>query len=97
MKSVLNQLGLVTIFMVAMSPFGIAEPCNPAIDGTYCATQGSRVQDVSSRSGTVMSFGGIGSGSAAYAYDQPGTLGAITFSGDGTRCIGLLRRGSCKQ
>jgi hypothetical protein len=32
---------------------------------------------------------GIGGG------DPPATLGAITFSGSGTTCIGLFRRVSC--
>jgi hypothetical protein len=28
--------------------------------------------------------------------DTPGTLGGIMYRGDGTNCIGLLRRGTCK-
>ena len=83
MKSAFCQLCVVTTFMAAVSSFAFAEQCNPAIDGTYCATQGGRVSDVSLRNSTTMSFGGIGSGSTPGSYDQPGTLGAITFSGDG--------------
>jgi hypothetical protein len=66
------------------------QPCNPLIDGTYCASADiaagaqsmPRIQSLSSDLG-------IGGG------DPPATLGAITFSGSGATCIGLFRRASC--
>lgn len=70
-------------------------PCNPAIDGTYCATAGIKDQtDLSSAAkATRESFGTM---SGAGFYEQPATLGAITFSSSG-RCIGLIRRTSCRD
>ena len=69
-----------------------AQPCNPAVDGTYCQTQINRKANAPASSGQ---FQGLGQGVSASTYDQPATLGAITFSG-GSRCIGLLRRVNCK-
>jgi hypothetical protein len=81
--------------MLAASAY--AQPCNPVVDGTYCASQPD----------PDLSGDGSGSGPLANArvglgtdptqpglYDQPATLGAITFGG-GTSCIGLLRRARC--
>jgi Protein of unknown function (DUF3551) len=69
-------------------------PCNPLIDGTYCAT----------------AAGGFGAGGAAppsgmapiqsissdlaIGTDPPATLGAINFSG-GSTCMALFRRMTC--
>jgi hypothetical protein len=72
------------------------QPCNPVIDGTYCATQmprtsaptQSRVQmQPIQEIGSAMSISSIGQ-------DTPGTFGGISFRG-GSTCIGLLRRGAC--
>ncbi len=66
------------------------QTCNPLIDGTYCASQGGPVGPPSMpRIQSMASDLGIGGG------DPPATLGAITFSGSGTNCIGLFRRVSC--
>jgi hypothetical protein len=66
------------------------QPCNPLIDGTYCASAdisaGARSMP---RIQSLSSDLGIGDG------DPPATLGAITFSGSGATCIGLFRRVSC--
>lgn len=35
-------------------------------------------------------------GGAFATNNNPATWGAITFHGDGSRCIGLLRRGACQ-
>ena len=64
-------------------------PCNPVIDGTYCAsarsdTAQSGIAPIQSLS-SDLSIGG----------DPPATLGAITFNSDGSDCIGLFRRMSC--
>jgi hypothetical protein len=68
-------------------------PCNPVIDGTYCASASGGTLGISqpaSGMGSIQSISsdlGIGS-------DPPATLGGITFSG-GTTCIGLFRQMSC--
>jgi hypothetical protein len=72
---------------------GIAQPCNPAIDGTYCAEQmgrGSGSTVTTSRSNPSL-------GREAFSIvrdNDPATFGAITFGG-GTGCIGILRRSGC--
>jgi hypothetical protein len=72
---------------------GIAQPCNPAIDGTYCAEQMSKRPSgdaTASRSNPNLG----GDFFSIVRENDPATFGAITFSG-GSRCIGLLRRSSC--
>jgi hypothetical protein len=70
------------------------QPCNPVIDGTYCATQMPRQAPSTRQSGVTMSpiedLGSAISGTPT----SPATLGGISFRG-GTTCIGLLRRGAC--
>jgi hypothetical protein len=86
------------IFLVALAiaatlrAEGIAQTCNPAIDGTYCAEQiGRRPGDATtSRTNPTL-------GREAFSIvrdNDPATFGAITFGG-GTGCIGILRRSSC--
>lgn len=74
---------------------GIAQGCNPAIDGTYCNTLPKTKLDFSTPKqpefGRIQSMGN----DLSPVRDQPGTLGAITFRRDGTNCIGLFRRSSC--
>jgi hypothetical protein len=60
--------------------------CNPVIDGTYCATAGGAASTAPMQSL---------SSDLAVGTDPPATLGAITFSSDGTNCIALFRRMSC--
>lgn len=83
-------------FLLAI-PVAAAQPCNPVIDGTYCASQPGRVAaDPSPPSrGSMTPIQGLG-GDLVGARDDPATLGAITFRSDGLACIGLLRRGNCK-
>jgi hypothetical protein len=59
------------------------QPCNPLIDGTYCASAnaGAPIASLSSD----LALGG----------DPPATLGAITFSSGHNACIGLFGRSSC--
>ena len=68
--------------------------CNPAIDGTYCATAGipdrSQFRETPKRDGLGPAVSGAG------FCEQPATLGALTFSSRG-RCIGLIRRVDCKD
>ena len=72
----------------------IAQPCNPVIDGTYCASQPIRQSGTSARDANTPMIG-IGRDLAS-TRDEAVTFGAITFRGDGTRCVGLMTRGNCK-
>lgn len=71
------------------------QPCNPIVDGTHCATQmgGSRPA-----AGGGTSLPPIGSIAADISpgQERAATLGAITFQGYGSRCVGLLRQSNCK-
>jgi hypothetical protein len=68
-------------------------PCNPIVDGTYCASAGGgtlgspQAQPGMAPIQSMSSDLGIGS-------DPPATLGGINFSG-GETCIALFRRMSC--
>lgn len=88
---------LVGALMMLSCSAASAQPCNPVIDGTYCATQG----------GEISSLPGVRSGSSYQPptirndFLSPGevpvaTFGAISFQGNGTRCMGLFNRGNCK-
>ena len=80
----------VVLTGVLGAPAG-AEPCNPVIDGTYCAV---RRDNASRSSGTMVSpIQGIARDIGPWT-DQPATLGGITFRGTET-CMGLFRRGIC--
>jgi hypothetical protein len=86
------------VLVLLLVPHAIAQvSCNPAIDGTYCATAGmsSLTKPVPTHPDTRDA--GLGQSiSGAGLYEQPATLGAITFGSAG-RCIGLIRRVSCKD
>ena len=64
------------------------QQCNPAIDGTYCATAGAAPPPSIAPIQSLSSDLAVGS-------DPPATLGAITFNSNGTNCIALFRRMSC--
>ena len=89
-----SRILLVALIIAAIHRAeGIAQPCNPAIDGTYCAEQMSKRPSgavASSRSNPNLG----GDFFSIVRENDPATFGAITFSG-GSRCIGLLRRSSC--
>ena len=72
----------------------VAQQCNPLIDGTYCASQTIRRSDTPARDANTPMIG-IGRDLAS-TRDEAVTFGAITFRGDGTRCVGLMTRGNCK-
>jgi hypothetical protein len=92
-------IALVIASVAAPLPAAAQQPCNPVIDGTYCAenmsrtrvNDRSRVNDLSSSA--VRS---IGTDLAVGFPDTPASLGTITFRGTGERCAGLLFRSSCK-
>jgi hypothetical protein len=72
---------------------GMAQPCNPAVDGTYCAENGVRPRpDSPSSSRQRIDFDWSFKSSSG---ESTGTLGAITFGSDGSRCVGLIRRVNC--
>jgi hypothetical protein len=71
-----------------------AEPCNPVIDGTYCATQGGRAGRGSSSSVNMGSIQSL-SGDLSLGQDSPATFAGISFNSGSTTCIGLFRRASC--
>jgi hypothetical protein len=88
------SLYLAALVAVMAAGADAQTPCNPAIDGTYCATAG-----IPNRSQPAESTRRDGLGSAVSGtgfYEQPATLGAITFGSNG-RCIGLVRRVNCKD
>jgi hypothetical protein len=73
-----------------------AQPCTPVIDGTYCAELMPTSRTLTTSPLPSMSpIREIGD-AISVGRDTPGTFGGITFRDDGTNCIGLLRRGSCR-
>jgi hypothetical protein len=93
-----SRLVLAAVVALTLAASGHAQPCNPAIDGTYCASQPDPGLISGSGSGSDLLSGAridLGpSPSQPGLYDTPATLGAVTFGG-GTSCIGLLRRARC--
>lgn len=69
-------------------------PCNPVIDGTYCASAANSTTTALQPPAGMASIQSVSSDLGIGGADPPATLGAITFSGSGT-CIGLFRRMSC--
>ena len=92
MRTLVSAVALLPLMLGAAA----AQPCNPVIDGTYCAELGRRPAP----SGTGRSsislppVQNIGT-DLTVGMEQPATFGAITFQNTGSRCIGLLRRGAC--
>jgi hypothetical protein len=81
---------------LALHPLAIAQqPCNPVIDGTYCAEQMPRARTWSPTDRPIMRPIGEISTAVSVGGNSPGTLGGISFGAGGTTCIGLLRRGVC--
>jgi hypothetical protein len=93
----------IAIAMIATLAFGssaTAEPCNPVIDGTYCATQMPKRSNskTTSKSRSSVNMPAIRNTTRDQlpSYDTPATWGGISFSNTGERCVGLMRRGRCK-
>jgi hypothetical protein len=88
-------IAVATLYL-ALHGAAVAQPCNPVIDGTYCAEQMPSSRTFTTSPLPSMSpIKEIGD-AISVGRDTPGTFGGITFRDDGTNCIGLLRRGSCK-
>ena len=88
------RIACLMIVLLMPGAAGGAEPCNPVLDGTYCAEEANRMSNLSISPTRLAPIRNIGD-DIAVGSDQPGTLGALTFRGNGTRCVGLLRRGRC--
>jgi hypothetical protein len=69
------------------------QPCNPVIDGTYCATQMRGGSSAGGSSGGAPQIQSL-SNDLSIGSNPTATFGALTFSGSGA-CIGILRRGAC--
>jgi hypothetical protein len=95
--TVVLRANVLAVFLATTAGGAIAQTCNPAIDGTYCAEQMPRAPRPSAAPGD-RTMTGIRPGEAFSISnnDSPGMLGAITFNSDASRCIGLVRRSSCK-
>lgn len=70
------------------------QSCNPIVDGTYCSSQGVKARPAVGSSAGLPPVGSIAADIVPDG-DRPATLGAITFQGYGTRCIGLMRQSKC--
>jgi hypothetical protein len=80
------------VWVLVLATAAVAEPCNPAIHGTYCATDMRKLDSVGRPTVSLPPIQNFGMD--VMGRDQPGTLGAITSQG-GKQCIGLLRRARC--
>jgi hypothetical protein len=92
------MIRVMTGAAILLAVFGTpsaAQPCNPVIDGTYCASQPGRAATGPSGGTSLTPIQSI-AGDLSGPREDTATFGAITFRGDGTRCIGLMRRGNCK-
>jgi hypothetical protein len=73
-----------------------SQPCNPVIDGTYCASQMPKAAAPSANRGVSFNpIQNMGQDLLSDRREDPVTFGAISFRG-GENCIGLMRRGQCK-
>ena len=88
--SAASNTGLLAQLPTSTAP----EPCNPVIDGTYCATQGGRLSDQTTDSANMESIQSL-SGDLSLGQSSIATFGGISVSGNNTVCLGLLRRESC--
>lgn len=90
------RLNILAVFVAVAAGSAAAQTCNPAIDGTYCEQNMQRAR-LSTAPGTrTMPGAPFGNAFSITTQDHPATLGAITFNGDGSRCLGLVDRFKCK-
>jgi len=92
-----SRIFVVAILAVILVASAHAQPCNPVIDGTYCASQPDPDLVGGDSGSNPLGSARVGLGTDPTQpglYDMPATLGAITFGGE-TSCIGLLRRARC--
>jgi hypothetical protein len=90
------QLVIPALIAIAIPSPGMTEPCNPIIDGTYCATQMPKERATGSSSRDMNPIRSLGSDFGSNtSLDPPGTLGSISFRGGGNRCFGTIVRSRC--
>jgi hypothetical protein len=95
------HMSLITMsLMLSVVSSVRAQPCNPIVDGTYCAEQMPRNRapaPTPPSSGFATPMRSIGADlSLGPGYlEQPATIGAVTFRGNNESCVGLLLRGRC--
>jgi hypothetical protein len=89
-------MNIAVVFVTILAGGAAAQTCNPVIDGTYCKENMQRASDGSATSGVSQMPGtSFGNPFSTTPQTGPAMLGAITFNGDGSRCLGLLRRYGC--
>jgi len=99
--SLLRAPAPIAIAMMASLVLGTAataQPCNPVIDGTYCAEQmpkRSRSKATPRASANMPPMRNIGR-DASPSQESPATFGGITFGNTGENCVGFMRRGKCR-
>jgi hypothetical protein len=87
-------MALATIVAAGCAGSAEAEPCNPVIDGTYCASQPIRTRSSSTSALTnARPFNSVAN-DLSLDKERPATIGAFVFQG-GSHCVALLRRGAC--
>jgi len=93
------QIAIAALMALACCSAATAQPCNPVIDGTFCADnmpkRGSKTTSTSRSSAKMRPIQPIRDPSSSFQ-DTPGTFGGISFSNTGERCVGLMRRGRCR-
>ena len=93
----MNGKALIAVAFLLPAGEALAQSCNPVLDGTYCAEQTHRNSDLPTRRGASFEpIQGMGQDLSFPGEEPVATFGAITFRGDGKRCIGLLTRGNCR-
>jgi hypothetical protein len=89
-------ISLVAGWLAVSGTAKAEEPCNPIVDGTYCATQMLKKGTTTSSSGRMKAIDDMTRlvPSSSVGNTAPGTLVGISFQGGGS-CFGLLRRSVC--
>jgi hypothetical protein len=85
-------LAIAHVVPAAAQP-ATAQPCNPMIDGTYCAEHMSKKPRTTTSDHRWTPIQSI-AGDLKPEQDKPATFGAITFGG-GQRCVAFFRQHGC--
>jgi hypothetical protein len=93
-STTVSRTAAVMVLVLVLGAPAIAQPCNPVIDGTYCAEAAGGARGSATSPTKLPPIRNIAE-DFVMSPDQPATLGAITFREGGKQCIGLLRRGAC--
>ena len=94
-RTATTAAGALTALVLALhAPAAAQQPCNPLIDGTFCAEQMPRTR-TPAPAPMIRPIGSIGSAISSPSNTPAGTLGGISIRPGGQTCVGLLRRGAC--